>query len=160
MIRECRPEDTEALYTIINEAAKAYQGRIPPQCYHEPYMPQEELRAEMRRITFCGWEEKGALVGVMGMERVEDTTLIRHAYVLPHCQGRGVGSKLLAHLKGLTTTPRLLVGTWADVPWAIDFYQKHGFRLLSNKDELLTTYWNVPARQREVSVVLGLDLAS
>lgn len=159
MIRECRPEDTEALYAIINEAAKAYQGYIPPDCYHEPYMPQEELRAEMRRVTFVGWEEKGALVGIMGIERVKDTTLVRHAYVLPHYQRRGIGSQLLAHIKELTTTPHLLVGTWADAPWAIDFYQKHGFRLLPNKDELLTMYWDVPARQREVSVVLGLDLA-
>lgn len=159
MIRECRPEDTEALYAIINKAAKAYQGRIPPDCYHEPYMPPEELRAEMRRITFFGWEERGALVGVMGIERVKDTTLIRHAYVLPHCQRRGIGSQLLAHVRELTTTPRLLVGTWADAPWAIDFYQKHGFRFLPNKDELLTTYWDVPGCQREVSVVLGLDMA-
>jgi len=156
MIRKCGSEDVRDIYTIINDAARAYKGVIPADCYHEPYMSMEELEEEMRRMTFFGWEER--LVGVMGFQPVGDVTLIRHAYVLTDHQGRGIGSKLLAHLKGLATTPRLLVGTWADAHWAISFYQKHGFRVLPNKDELLRRYWDIPKRQRETSVVLGLEL--
>jgi len=157
MIRKCGSEDVRDIYTIINDAARAYKGVIPADCYHEPYMSMEELEEEMRRMTFFGWEEE-RLVGVMGFQPVGDVTLIRHAYVLTDHQGRGIGSKLLAHLKGLATTPRLLVGTWADAHWAISFYQKHGFRVLPNKDELLRRYWDIPKRQRETSVVLGLEL--
>lgn len=158
MIRTCGPEDFEAIYHIINEAARAYKGVIPADRWHEPYMPRDELRAEMERMTFFGWEEESELVGVMGFQPVRDVTLIRHAYVLPEHQGRGIGSKLLTHLKGLATTPRLLVGTWADATWAIHFYERHGFRLEPNKDELLRTYWDIPERQIETSVVLGLEL--
>jgi GNAT superfamily N-acetyltransferase len=109
-------------------------------------------------MTFFGWEESRRLVGVMGFQPLEDVTLIRHAYVLPDYQGRGLGSKLLEHLKTLTTTPRLLVGTWSDASWAIEFYEKHGFRLLADKDELLRAYWDIPERQIETSVVLGITL--
>jgi GNAT superfamily N-acetyltransferase len=121
-------------------------------------MPMEELLAEMAEMTFFGWQESGELVGVMGFQPVKDVTLIRHAYVLTPYQGRGIGSALLSHLKEITTTPRLLVGTWAGATWAIAFYQKHGFRLLPDKDELLRTYWHVSPRQIETSVVLGLEL--
>ncbi|HID86663.1 MAG TPA: N-acetyltransferase [Anaerolineae bacterium] len=158
MIRTCGPEDFEAIYRIINEAAQAYKGVIPADCWHEPYMPRDELRAEMERMTFFGWEEDGELVGVMGFQPVKDVTLIRHAYVLPEHQRRGIGGKLLTHLKGLATTSRLLVGTWADATWAIRFYERHGFRLEPNKDDLLRTYWDIPERQIETSVVLGLEL--
>jgi GNAT superfamily N-acetyltransferase len=146
------------MYLIINEAAKAYEGAIPADCYHRPYMPMAELEAEMKRMTFFGWEAGGELVGVMGFERSKDVTLIRHAYVLPRWQKQGIGSKLLNHLKGLVTTSRLLVGTWADATWAIGLYQKHGFRLLPDKDELLKTYWDIPQRQIETSVVLGIEV--
>jgi len=109
-------------------------------------------------MTFFGWEVNGELVGVMGFEPIQDVTLIRHAYVLPRWQRQGIASRLLAHLKGLVTTPRLLVGTWADAYWAIEFYVKHGFTLMLDKDELLKTYWDIPPRQIETSVVLGVEV--
>jgi len=158
MIRECQPNDINRVYLIINEAAQAYQGVIPADCYHQPYMAMDELEREMKRMTFFGWELNGELIGVMGFEPIKDVTLIRHAYVLPQWQSQGIGSKLLNHLRGLVTTSHLLVGTWADAKWAIDFYQKHGFSLLPNKDELLKTYWHIPQRQIETSVVLGINM--
>ncbi|MFC1952698.1 GNAT family N-acetyltransferase [Chloroflexota bacterium] len=153
MIRQCQPGDIERIYLIINEAAKAYEGVIPVDCYHQPYMPMNELNLEMKRVTFTGWEED-KLVGVMGFEQVKDVSLIRHAYVLPLCQQLGVGRKLLKYIINVVTTPRLLVGTWADAYWAIDFYQKHGFTRLSGKDALLREYWDIPQRQIETSVIL------
>ncbi|MFC2048544.1 GNAT family N-acetyltransferase [Chloroflexota bacterium] len=158
MIRDCQPGDSERIYLIINEAAKAYEGVIPADRYHQPYMSRDELEQERKRMTFFGWEVNGELVGVMGFEPIKDVTLIRHAYVLPRWQRQGIGSKLLNHLKSLVTTPRLLVGTWANAYWAIRFYQKHDFTLLPNKDELLKTYWDIPQRQTETSVVLGMEL--
>lgn len=155
MIRMCLPGDRARVYFIINEAAKAYEGIIPADCYHQPYMTMDKLELEMKQIIFFGWEVKGELVGIMGFQPIKDVTLIRHAYVLPQWQKQGIGSRLLGHLKGLITTSRLLVGTWADVHWAITFYQKHGFNLLPDKDELLKTYWDIPGRQIETSVVLG-----
>jgi GNAT superfamily N-acetyltransferase len=121
-------------------------------------MAMEELEREMKRMTFFGWEVNGELVGIMGFEPIKDVTLIRHAYVLPRWQKQGIGTKLLNHLKSLVTTSRLLVGTWADAHWAIDFYKKHGFELLPDKDELLKTYWDIPQRQIETSVVLGINI--
>ena len=158
MIRQCQSGDAKQIHFIINEAARAYDGAIPPDCYHQPYMPMEELEQELKRVTFSGWEENGGLVGVMGIEPIKDVTLIRHAYVLPEWQKQGIGSRLLNHLKGLVTTPRLLVGTWADARWAIDLYLKHGFRLLPDKDELLKTYWTISQRQIDTSVVLGINI--
>jgi GNAT superfamily N-acetyltransferase len=155
MIRKCQADDAERMYFIINEAAKAYEGVIPTDCYHQPYMSKEELKQEMERISFFGWEVDGQLVGIMGMEPVKDVTLIRHAYVLPQWQRQGIGSKLLNYLMGKVTTSHLLVGTWADAHWAIAFYQKHGFNLLPDKDKLLKTYWDIPQRQIETSVVMG-----
>ena len=155
MIYQCQPDDIDRIYFIINKAAKAYEGVIPANRYHQPYMPMEELEQEMKRMTFFGWEVNGELVGVIGFEPVKDVTLIRHAYVLPQWQKQGIGSKLLNYLKGLVTTSRLLVGTWADAYWAIDFYKRRGFNLLPDKDELLKTYWGIPQRQIETSVVLG-----
>ena len=158
MIRRCQPDDVKRLYFIINEAARVYEGKIPADCYHQPYMSLGELRREFGRITFYGWEEDGELVGTMGFEPVKDVTLIRHTYVLPRWQKKGIASKLLAHLKEMVTTPRLLVGTWADAKWAIEFYVKHGFKLLPDKDELLKRYWDIPERQIETSVVLGIEV--
>jgi GNAT superfamily N-acetyltransferase len=155
MIRKCDENDTEKLYQIINEAAYAYDGVIAEDCYHQPYMPIEELEREMKRVDFYGWIVDGEIVGVMGIEQVCDVTLIRHAYVLPSYQGRGVGKGLLEYLKKLTATPRLLVGTWKDADWAIRFYEKNGFDMLPNKDKLLADYWDIPERQIETSVVLG-----
>ena len=158
MICQCQPKDTDRIYFIVNEAARAYEGVIPADCYHQPYMPREELEREMKRMTFFGWEVDGELIGIMGFELIKDVTLIRHAYVLPRWQRQGIGSKLLDYLRGLVTTSRLLVGTWSDAQWALDFYEKHGFRLLPDKDELLETYWDIPQRQIETSVVLGVEL--
>jgi len=158
MIVRLSREDIDIIYTVINEAACAYCGAIPDDCYHEPYMPSRELCREVERMTFFGWEEEGQLVGVIGFQPVADVTLIRHAYVLPNYQRKGIGTRLLAHLKQMTKTKCLLVGTWADASWAIDFYRKHGFRLMPNKDELLARYWNIPQRQINTSVVLGMSL--
>ena len=158
MIRKCQPSAAKRIHVIINEAARAYHGVIPADCYHQPYMAMGELEREMKRMTFFGWEVNGELVGIMGFEPIKDVTLIRHAYVLPRWQRQGIGTKLLNHLKSLVTTSRLLVGTWADARWAIDFYQKHDFELLPDKDELLKTYWDIPHRQIETSVVLGIEV--
>ena len=157
MIRVCKPDDTKRIYFIVNEAAKAYQGGIPADCYHQPYMPMPELERELAEMTFFGWEEGNELVGVMGFQPINDVTLIRHAYVLPQWQRRGIASRLIDNMKKLTKTHRLLVGTWADAYWAIALYKKHGFRLTPNKDELLKTYWKIPQRQIETSVVLELE---
>ena len=156
MIKKLSSKDTQAIYEVINKAARVYKGIIPDDCYHEPYMPIEELRHEMKSMTFFGWEEEGKIVAVIGFQPVKDVTLIRHAYVLPDCQRKGIGTMLLSQLKQMTKTKRLLVGTWADATWAIDFYQKQGFELMSNKDELLMRYWEIPQRQVETSVVLGI----
>lgn len=158
MIRQCWPDETERLYFIINEAAKAYDGTIEADCYHQPYMPKDELAEELKRVTFYGYEADGELVGVMGIEPIKDVTLIRHAYVLPEYQNRGIGKQLLAHLIGLTTTRQLLVGTWGAAYWALAFYRKNGFTLLPDKDKLLSTYWDIPPRQIETSVVMGREI--
>jgi GNAT superfamily N-acetyltransferase len=145
------------MYFIINKAAEAYEGVIPADRYRQPYMSMEELKGEMERVTFYGWEAEEELVGIMGMEPIKNITLIRHVYVLPEWQRQGIAGRLLDHIKHLFTGSRLLVGTWADVSWAISFYRKHGFRLLPDKDQLLETYWNIPRRQIETSVVLGYE---
>ena len=157
MIRQCRASDAQRMYFIINKAAEAYEGVIPADRYQQPYMPMDELMGEIERVTFYGWEVNGELVGIMGMEPIEDVTLIRHAYVLPEWQGQGIASRLLDYIKRLFTGSRLLVGTWADASWAISFYRKRGFRLMPDKDQLLETYWDIPWRQIETSVVLGID---
>jgi GNAT superfamily N-acetyltransferase len=158
MIRKLSLKDTDVVYEIINQAARAYEGVIPDDCYHEPYMPKEELYRETKSMTFFGWEEGGKLMGVMGFQPVKDVTLIRHAYVLRDYQRKGIGTILLNHMKQIAKTKYLLVGTWADAIWAIQFYQKHGFKLMPEKDELLRKYWNVPQRRIETSVVLGIEM--
>ena len=158
MIDQCQAGDMQRMYLIINEAARGYDGVIPADCYHQPYMPLDELEREIQRVTFFGWKVDGEFVGIMGIEPVKDVTLIRHAYVLPRWQKQRIGSKLLNHLMGLTTTRRLLVGTWAAAGWAITFYHKHGFSLLADKDELLKKYWGIPQRQIETSIVMGIDI--
>jgi len=157
MIRLCRDSEVEAIYSIINEAAEAYEGIIPQDRWKEPYMSKDELQEEMNAdVTFWGYEEEGELVGVMGIQPVQDVTLIRHAYVRPANQGQGIGGTLLAALRLQTSRP-MLIGTWADAAWAIRFYVKHGFRLLSpeEKERLLRRYWSIPERQIETSVVLA-----
>ena len=157
MIRHCDEQDFEAIYEIVNDAATAYRGVIPADCWTEPYMPREELRGEIAAgIDFWGYEEDGALAGVMGIQNVRDVTLIRHAYVRTASQRRGIGVALLESLHARTDRP-VLIGTWADAAWAISFYEKHGFTLVSpeEKDRLLRTYWTVSDRQIETSVVLA-----
>ena len=156
MLRICTLRDFDAIHSVINSAATAYENVIPDDCYHRPYMAEEELRREMKRMAFYGWEETGELVGVMGLEAVKGISLVRHAYVLPERQRNGIGRKLLDHAKRTFSGDRLLVGTWADAHWAIDFYEKHGFRICPDKDLLLKTYWDVPERQIETSVVLEM----
>jgi len=158
MIVELSYEDTDCIYDIVNSAAGAYRGVIPCDCYHEQYMPKAALQRERNSMTFFGWEEGRRLVGVMGFQPVKDITLIRHAYVLPAHQGKGIGTRLLDHLKQMTRTRQLLVGTWAAATWAVEFYQKQGFKLMPDKDELLMRYWNISQRQIETSIVLGIDL--
>jgi GNAT superfamily N-acetyltransferase len=157
MIRCCDERDFELIWSIINDGAQAYEGVIPADCWTEPYMSRDELRAEMEEgVTFWGYEENEALKGVMGIQQVEDVTLIRHAYVRSDNQKRGIGAYLLSHLRELAHGP-VLIGTWADAVWAIRFYEKHGFHVVSpgQKDRLLVRYWNVPDRQVETSVVLA-----
>ena len=156
MICRCKNSDFEAIYLIINDASQAYKNVIPVDCWEEPYMSRDELQHEIDNgVVFWGYEEDGELVGVMGVQNVKDVTLIRHAYVRTEKQNQGIGGKLLINLLKKTTRP-VLVGTWADAVWAIRFYEKHGFRLVSpeEKDILLRNYWSVPERQIETSVVL------
>jgi N-acetylglutamate synthase-like GNAT family acetyltransferase len=156
MIRHCSDADFPVIEAVINEAAAAYQGAIPADCWHEPYMTAAELQREIAAgVDFWGWEDSGALVGVMGLQSVREVTLIRHAYVRIAHQGRGLGGTLLRSLTE-RSTGRLLVGTWAAAVWAIRFYERHGFRLVTpaEKDRLLDTYWRIPQRQKETSVVL------
>jgi len=157
LIRHCNDDDFEAIYEIINDAALAYKGIIPPDRWKEPYMSREELSHEIDEgVVFLGYEENGNLKGVMGIQDVQDVTLIRHAYVRTTERNMGIGSKLLSHLRRMTDR-LILIGTWADAVWAIRFYEKHGFRLVSREEtnRLLRKYWKVPERQVETSVVLA-----
>jgi len=156
-IRPCRDNDRSAILAIINSAAEAYRGVIPADRWHEPYMAPQELDGEIAAgVAFWGYEAHGRLVSVMGMQPVRDVDVIRHAYVLPSSQRRGIGGALLEQLRQLSTR-RMLVGTWESADWAIRFYRHHGFRLVTpaRKAVLLKTYWNVPDRQIEASVVLA-----
>ena len=156
-IRACRDDERPAMLAIINAAAEAYRGVIPADRWHDPYMPAAELDSEIARgVEFWGYEDGAGLAGVMGIQPVRDVTLIRHAYVDPGRQRGGIGGALLEHLLALATQP-MLVGTWATAGWAIRFYERHGFALVSpaRKTELLNTYWTIPERQIETSVVLA-----
>jgi len=156
-IRPCADHERPAILAIVNAAAEAYRGAIPDDCWHEPYMPSGELDSEIAAgVAFWGYEADGALVGVMGIQPVRDVDLIRHAYVIPARQGQGIGGALLEQLRGLSAR-RMLVGTWAAADWAIRFYCRRGFRQVApeQKGRLLKTYWTVPDRQIETSVVLA-----
>ena len=156
MIRQCNDEDLGSINSIINDAAMAYKGIIPADRWKEPYMSLDELMHEIDDgVVFWGIEEDGELAGVMGIQHVRDVTLIRHAYVRTEKRNRGLGSELLSFLRTLTTSP-ILIGTWTDAVWAIRFYEKHGFRLVSDEEKtrLLKKYWSIPDRQIETSVVL------
>jgi GNAT superfamily N-acetyltransferase len=157
MIRPCADADFHAILEIINDAAQAYRGIIPADRWQEPYMPAAELAHQLASgVGFWGYEENGDLSGVMGIQHVRDVTLIRHAYVRTACRNRGIGTRLLTHLRTLTAQP-ILIGTWATAGWAIRFYEKHGFALITGeeKNRLLKKYWSIPERQVETSVVLA-----
>jgi GNAT superfamily N-acetyltransferase len=156
-IGRCRADERDEILAIVNAAAEAYRGVIPADRWQEPYMPGEELDVEMAAgVEFWGFEDGGELLGIMGIQPVRDVNLIRHAYVVPESQGRGVGGALLEHLLGLATRP-MLVGTWAAATWAIRFYERYGFEYVGPERtaELLREYWDIPERQIETSVVLA-----
>jgi GNAT superfamily N-acetyltransferase len=158
-IRPCRGDERPAVLAIVNAAAEAYRGVIPPDRWREPYMPAEELDAEIAAgVEFWGYEEADELQAVMGIQPVKDVALIRHAYTRPTNQGQGIGAALLEHLTA-TTTRTILVGTWTAADWAIRFYERHDFERQSPQrtKELLQTYWDIPARQVETSVVLARE---
>ena len=157
MIRDCTKFDFDKIYEIINDAATAYCGIIPADCWKEPYMPSSELRHEISAgVNFFGEEYKGKLIGVMGKQFKGDVILLRHAYVKTAWQNQGFGSNLLRHLLGSVEHP-ILIGTWSAADWAVRFYEKHGFTMLKGvrKNTLLKKYWSISARQTENSVVLA-----
>ena len=157
MIRDCTKFDFDKIYEIINDAATAYCGIIPADCWKEPYMPSSELRHEISTgVNFFGEEYKGKLIGVMGKQFKGDVILLRHAYVKTAWQNQGFGSNLLRHLLASVEHP-VLIGTWSAADWAVRFYEKHGFTMLkgTRKNTLLKKYWSISARQTETSVVLA-----
>ena len=157
MIQRCTKSDVNEICEIINDAASAYKGVIPEDRWHEPYMPLEEVVEQIEDgVEFWCYYENGVMLGVMGIQDRGDVTLIRHAYVRTQARNKGIGTELLDHLTLLANKP-VLIGTWADALWAIEFYKKHGFRLLSEseKNSLLLKYWTIPSRQLETSVVLA-----
>ena len=157
MISRCSNADVDTILEIVNDGAEAYRGIIPADRWNEPYMSREKLLHEIADgVEFSGYTEGSDFVGVMGIQHVGSVTLIRHAYVRTTAQGRGVGGKLLSHLRGLAQGP-VLIGTWADALWAIRFYEAKGFERVDHKqkERLLRTYWKIPERQVETSVVLA-----
>jgi N-acetylglutamate synthase-like GNAT family acetyltransferase len=157
LIRESAAADFEAMLAIINDAAQKYRGVIPADRWHEPYMPADELEKEIAAgIVFWVAEEDGRVQGVMGIQDKGEVTLIRHAYVATAQQGKRIGTKLLRRLQDLSAKP-FLIGTWADASWAIEFYRRNGFTVVSHdeKERLLRKYWSIPARQVQTSVVLA-----
>jgi GNAT superfamily N-acetyltransferase len=156
-IRLCGESDLATLLAIVNDAAVAYRGVIPADRWHEPYMSEEELRSEIAAgVEFWGLETDDGVIGVMGVQPVRDVDLIRHAYVRPGFQRQGVGAELIEHLRRRATR-RLLVGTWAAASWAISFYERHGFEMVAapRASALLRSYWTIPERQIDTSVVLA-----
>jgi GNAT superfamily N-acetyltransferase len=159
VIRPCAHADSEAIFEIVNDGAKAYRGVIAADRWHEPYMSREELAQEIASgVVFSGFCEGERLVAVMGLQFVKDVALVRHAYTRTTDQGKGFGSRLLAHVRSQTDRP-ILIGTWTAATWAIRFYERHGFRLVRREDTpaLLRRYWAIPDRQIEDSVVLADD---
>jgi N-acetylglutamate synthase-like GNAT family acetyltransferase len=157
MLRACDKHDFDSIYSIVNDAAIAYKGVIPEDRWKEPYMSRDELQHEIDQgILFWGCASDGELVGIMGIQHIQDVTLIRHAYVRSVNQKEGIGEKLLSELCRQTDRP-ILIGTWAAAVWAIRFYEKHGFQRVTSreKERLLEKYWSIPKRQVETSVVLA-----
>lgn len=157
VIRQCTETDFEAIWEVINDGARAYCGVIPLDRWHDPYMTKDDLRSELADgVRFWASEKDGVIAAVMGIQYVDDVTLIRHAYVRTSHQRQGLGGGMLAHLRAMARGP-LLIGTWAAATWAIGFYRRHGFKVVSHQDKerLLRKYWRIPERQVETSVVLA-----
>jgi GNAT superfamily N-acetyltransferase len=157
MIRPCTQSDFDAIYEIINDAARAYCDVIPSDRWHEPYMSRDALAGEMKDgVAFWGEDTDGTLSGVMGIQDRNEVTLIRHAYVRTNLRNQGIGTRLLHHLETMTNKP-VLIGTWKDAVWAISFYEKNGYTRVGEeeKNRLLRTYWNISERQVATSVVLA-----
>ena len=157
MILPSNKNDFNDIFDIINDAASAYKGIIPSDRWHEPYMSEQELQRQIEDgVEFWCYHDNINIIGVMGIQDKSDVTLIRHAYVRTIARNKGIGGKLLNHLSELTAKP-ILIGTWADAIWAINFYEKHGFQLVSHddKERLLRKYWSIPPRQIETSIVLA-----
>ena len=157
MITECTKKNISNILYVINDASLKYKGIIPNDCWHEPYMTKQKLISEFANgVRLFGYNKDNTLVGVMGIQELKDVTLIRHAYILTQYQGLGIGKSLLQHLFKIKTSSCLLVGTWRDATWAIQFYEKFGFLLHTKKQtaQLLKKYWNLPSKQIENSVVL------
>ena len=157
MIRKCTANDQAKILAVINDAAMAYKGVIPEECWQSPYMSEENFKKDAEAgVEFYGYEENGELVGVMGHQEFVDVTLIRHAYVKTEHRNKGIGSTLIKYLLSLTLKP-VLVGTWRAAHWSVIFYEKHGFKLLEpeSAEDLLKKYWSISERQRETSVVLA-----
>ena len=157
LIRKSVDADLATILAIVNDGAQAYRGVIPADRWHDPYMPEDELEREIAAgVVFWVAEEDGRLLGVMGIQDKGDVALVRHAYVASALQKKGVGTTLLRHVESLTDKP-ILIGTWASASWAIDFYRRNGYTVVPDqvKDRLLQTYWSIPTRQVETSVVLA-----
>lgn len=160
LIRQGRQADLPRIFQVVNDAARRYRGVIPDDRWHDPYMPHDELAREIANgVVFWVAEDDGQVLGVMGIQDKGEVALVRHAYVASEAQRRGVGTRLLRHVQGLTAKP-VLIGTWAAASWAIDFYRRNGFSVVpaEEKNRLLRTYWTIPERQVEVSVVLAADV--
>jgi GNAT superfamily N-acetyltransferase len=156
LIRLCNRNDIDTMVEIINDSARAYDGHIPEDCYHQPYMPRDDLLSEIADgVIFYGYELDDLLLAVMGIQDKGPVVLIRHAYTRTEKRGMGIGTSLLEHLLEMTTKP-VLIGTWRDAEWAIRFYERHGFQLVGkeHKDRLLREYWSISPRQVDTSVVL------
>jgi len=157
MIRKCEAADFQEIFEIVNDAAEAYRGIIPADRWNDPYMPEDKLRHEIDDgVVFWGLEAGGRLVGVMGLQDVGDVYLVRHAYVRTSERRGGIGGALVKALYEKTSKPTL-IGTWAAADWAVRFYEKYGFKMVDTetKNRLLKTYWTIPERQVETSVVLA-----
>ena len=157
MINEYTKNDTSKIINVINDASLRYKGVIPDNCWHEPYMSEQELINEFSDgVRMYGYNHNSKLIGVIGIQKVKDVVLIRHAYTLTSYQGKGMGGSLLEYLLKKNQNSRLLVGTWRSATWAIRFYEKFGF-IIHTKDQstlLLKKYWKIPSNQIKNSVVL------